>query len=141
MQRAFSKSSQPLIPPKHFISLHLLFSIHYWRLSVLKYIYLTWFVFQDTYLHQISIMKTLITYCNLRNQIIFLYNAPLMCQAVLAVCAKSPQGQLIGVGPPCGLQKTRRVFWHLVWTRKEYPIESAFGCYSKQRHVKMILTH
>ena len=34
----------PLIPPKHFISLHLLFSIHYWHLSVLKYIYLTWFV-------------------------------------------------------------------------------------------------
>ena len=87
------------------------------------------------------LMKIFILYCNLSNQIIFLDDAPLMCQAVLAVCTKTPQGQLIGVGPPCGLQKTRRVFWHLVWTRKEYPIESAFGCYSKQRHVKMILTH
>merc|ERR1711963_614361 len=54
----FSKSSQPLIPPKHFISLHLLFSIHYWHLSVLKYIYLTWFVFHCTYSHQMSVMKT-----------------------------------------------------------------------------------
>ena len=54
-----------------------------------------------------SIMKTLILYCNLCNQIIFLDDAPLMCQAVLAVCTKSPQGQLIGVGPPCGLQKNK----------------------------------
>ena len=75
----------------------------------------------------------------IKNSIFGTFRDP--CQAVLALCTKSPQGQLISVGPACGLQKTGKVFWHLVGTRKEYPIESAFGCYSKQRHVKMILAH
>ena len=70
----------PLIPPKHFISLHLLFSIHYWHLSVLKYIYLTWFVFHCTYPHQMSIMKTFF------NTAIFVIK--LFFWTMLAYCAK-----------------------------------------------------
>merc|ERR1711963_614362 len=48
-------------------------------------------------------------YCNLCNHFFFLHDACFMYQAVLAVCTKSPQGQLISVGRACGLQKTRKV--------------------------------
>ena len=47
-------------------------------------------------------------------KLFFLDDARLLCQAVLAVCTKSPQGQLISVGPARGLQNTRTVLWHLV---------------------------